>query len=37
VQALYSVSVRFTPADGGLQLSAERRIGFRVFTLVTGM
>lgn len=36
-QNLYNVSVTFTPdGAGGAPLSDARRIGFRVFTLVTG-
>ena len=35
-QALYNISVTFTPSSGGAVVAASRRIGFRVFTLVTG-
>jgi beta-mannosidase len=35
-QNLYNVTTTFTPAAGGAPVIAARRIGFRIFTLVTG-
>eukprot|EP01062_Namystynia_karyoxenos_P017405 TRINITY_DN163_c0_g1_i1.p1 TRINITY_DN163_c0_g1~~TRINITY_DN163_c0_g1_i1.p1 ORF type:complete len:1043 (+),score=341.75 TRINITY_DN163_c0_g1_i1:110-3130(+) len=35
-QPLYNVSATFTPAAGGAAVSAQRRIGFRTFAIVTG-